>query len=77
MDWVRDELKRLRNGASIEDAEDREVWRALVDVQKNGAWVRQQSNVILRNLKNVKCQTIVYFIGTIRLFDKVIYIYLI
>ncbi|XP_050443868.1 uncharacterized protein LOC126847604 [Adelges cooleyi] len=39
LDRVKDDLKRLRNGAGIEDAEHREVWRALVEAAKrlNGA----------------------------------------
>jgi len=34
MDRVKDELKILRNGASIDDAEDRGVWRAPVEAAK-------------------------------------------
>jgi hypothetical protein len=36
---VKDDLKRLSNGVSIEDAEDRELWRTLVEAAKrlNGA----------------------------------------
>ncbi|CAI6356461.1 unnamed protein product [Macrosiphum euphorbiae] len=39
LDRVKDDLKRLSNGASIEDAEDRELWRTLVEAAKrlNGA----------------------------------------
>ncbi|KAL5236173.1 hypothetical protein ACI65C_003583 [Semiaphis heraclei] len=39
LDRVKDDLKKLSNGASIEDAEDREVWRTLVEAAKrlNGA----------------------------------------
>jgi hypothetical protein len=39
LDRVKDDLKTLRNGANIEDAEDREGWRALVEAAKrlNGA----------------------------------------
>jgi len=39
LDRVKDNLKTLRNEGSIEDAEDREGWRALVEAAKrlNGA----------------------------------------
>ncbi|KAE9523132.1 hypothetical protein AGLY_016473 [Aphis glycines] len=39
LDRVKDDLKTLRNGASIEDAKDREGWRAMVEATKrlNGA----------------------------------------
>lgn len=39
MDRVKDDLMRLKDGADIEDAEDREGWSALVEVAKrlNGA----------------------------------------
>ncbi|KAL4154352.1 hypothetical protein QTP88_000231 [Uroleucon formosanum] len=39
LDRVKDDLKRLSNGASIVDAEDRELWRTLVEAAKrlNGA----------------------------------------
>ncbi|XP_025412526.1 uncharacterized protein LOC112684995 [Sipha flava] len=39
LDRVKDDLKRLSNGASIEDAEDQELWRTLVEAAKrlNGA----------------------------------------
>jgi len=35
LDRVRDTLKILCNGASIENVEDREVWRALVEADAN------------------------------------------
>jgi hypothetical protein len=34
MDRIRDDLKRLRIGASIEDAENRELWKTLVEAAK-------------------------------------------
>lgn len=39
MDRVKDDSMRLKDGADIEDAEDREGWRALVEAAKrlNGA----------------------------------------
>jgi hypothetical protein len=39
MDRVRDDLKRLRIGASIEDTEKQELWKTLVEAAKrlNGA----------------------------------------
>jgi hypothetical protein len=39
MDRVRDDLKMLRIRASIEDAENRELWKTLVEAAKrlNGA----------------------------------------
>ncbi|KAF0728937.1 putative transposon-derived protein F52C9.6, partial [Aphis craccivora] len=39
LDRVKDDLKSLSNGASVVDAEDREIWRTLVEAAKrlNGA----------------------------------------
>lgn len=34
MDRVKGDIKRSQNGASVEDAENREGWKTLVDAKK-------------------------------------------
>lgn len=48
MDRVKDGLKRLRNGAYIEDAEGRDSWRALVEAASGGgAWSKNKKRIVL------------------------------